>query len=92
MAEAITSSVIPFELESENQKDKIKEITDKLEAGIKDLFSSERYMEYLQTMSKFHNYSFNNTLLIMFQKPDASAIAGYNAWKDKFQRYGFPLW
>ena len=86
MAEAITSSVIPFELESENQKDKIKEITDKLEAGIKDLFSSERYMEYLQTMSKFHNYSFNNTLLIMFQKPDASAIAGYNAWKDKFHR------
>ena len=86
MAEAITSSVIPFELESENQKDKIKEITDKLEAGIKDLFNSEKYMEYLQTMSKFHNYSFNNTLLIMFQKPDASAIAGYNAWKDKFHR------
>ena len=86
MAEATTSSVIPFELESENQKDRIKEITDKLEAGIKDLFSSEKYMEYLQTMSKFHNYSFNNTLLIMFQKPDASAIAGYNAWKDKFHR------
>ena len=87
MAEAITSSVIPFELESENQKDKIKEITDKLEAGIKDLFSSEKYMEYLQTMSKFHNYSFNNTLLIMFQKPDASAIAGYDAWKKKFHRH-----
>ena len=87
MTEAITSSVIPFELESENQKDKIKEITDKLEAGIKDLFSSEKYMEYLQTMSKFHNYSFNNTLLIMFQKPDASAIAGYDAWKKKFHRH-----
>ena len=86
MAEASKSSVIPFELESESQKDKIKEITDKLEAGIKDLFNSEKYMEYLQTMSKFHNYSFNNTLLIMFQKPDASAIAGYDAWKKKFHR------
>ena len=52
MAEAITSSVIPFELESENQKDKIKEITDKLEAGIKDLFNSEKYMEYLQHRTK----------------------------------------
>lgn len=86
MAETMTSSVTPIELVSENQKDKIKEITDKLEAGIKDLFSSEKYIEYLQTMSKFHNYSFNNTLLIMFQKPDASAIAGYNAWRDKFNR------
>ncbi len=64
----------------------VKELTDKLEKGIKDLFESDRYKEYLKTMSKFHNYSFNNVLLIAMQRPDASLIAGYNAWKNGHQR------
>ena len=64
----------------------VKEITDKLEAGLKELFESEKYKSYLSTMSKFHNYSFNNTLLIAMQKPDASLIAGFNAWKNNFGR------
>lgn len=64
----------------------VKELTDKLEKGIKDLFESNRYKEYLNTMSKFHNYSFNNVLLIAMQKPDASLIAGYNAWKNIHHR------
>ena len=66
--------------------EKLKEITDRLEQGITELFDSERYKEYLQVMSKFHNYSFNNTLLIAMQKPDASLIAGFNAWKNNFGR------
>ena len=57
-----------------------------MEQGITELFDSERYKEYLQVMSKFHNYSFNNTLLIAMQKPDASLIAGFNAWKNNFGR------
>lgn len=64
----------------------VKDLTDKLEKGIKDLFESNRYKEYLKTMSKFHNYSFNNVLLIAMQKPDASLIAGYNAWKNIHHR------
>lgn len=59
----------------------MKEITDRLEQGITELFDSERYREYLRVMSKFHNYSFNNTLLIAMQKPDASLVAGFSAWK-----------
>ena len=57
-----------------------------MEQGITELFDSERYKEYLRVMSKFHNYSFNNTLLIAMQKPDASLIAGFTAWKNQFQR------
>lgn len=87
MPEKAIPSVIPFEIEGETQKDRIKFITDKLEQGIKDLFNSDRYREYLATMSKFHDYSLNNTLLILFQKPDASRVAGFNAWKQKFHRY-----
>jgi len=64
----------------------IREITDKLEQGIRELFESERYKEYLTTMSKFYNYSFNNTLLIAMQKPDATLIAGYTAWQRNFER------
>ena len=78
--------VIPIVLTSEKPAEKLKEITDRLEQGIKELFDSERYKEYLRVMSKFHNYSFNNTLLIAMQKPDASLIAGFNAWKNNFQR------
>ena len=64
----------------------MKEITDRLEQGITELFDSERYKEYLKVMSRFHNYSFNNTLLIAMQKPDASLVAGFTAWKNNFQR------
>lgn len=67
-------------------KDKVKEITDKLENGIKELFEGEKFKEYLDTMSKFHNYSFNNTMLIAMQKPDATLVAGFNSWKNKFER------
>ena len=56
---------------------KMKEIMERLEQGVKEIFTSEMYMEYLKTMSQFHNYSFNNTLLIHLQKPDASLVAGY---------------
>lgn len=62
---------------------KLREITDRLEQGIADLFNSERFKEYLNVMSKFHNYSFNNTVLIALQKPDASLVMGFNAWKGK---------
>ncbi len=72
--------------EGKRTSDKVKEITDRLEQGIKELFDSERYKEYLRVMSKFHNYSFNNTLLIAMQKPDASLIAGFNTWKNNFGR------
>lgn len=65
----------------------VKEITDKLEQGIKDLFESERFKEYLQTMSKFYNYSVNNTLLISMQKPDATLVAGYTSWQRNFDRH-----
>ena len=78
--------VNPIMLSGENSADRLKEITDRLEQGIKELFESERYKEYLRVMSKFYNYSFNNTMLIAMQKPDASYVAGFNAWKNNFQR------
>lgn len=65
-----------------SRSQQIKEITDKLEKGIKDLFDSEAYKNYLKTMSKFTSYSVNNTLLIAMQKPDATAVAGYGTWKQ----------
>lgn len=65
----------------------VREITDKLEQGIQELFESERYKEYLNTMSKFYRYSFNNTLLIAMQKPEATLIAGYTAWQRNFDRH-----
>ena len=64
----------------------VKDITDLLEAGIQDLFSSEKYMTWLRTMSKFHDYSLNNTLLITLQKPEATLVAGYTAWQKQFGR------
>ncbi len=76
-------SIVPT---ADISKDRMKEITDRLEQGIAELFDSERYREYLRVMSKFHNYSLNNTLLIAMQKPDATHIAGYNAWKNNFGR------
>ena len=68
------------------QYQKVKEITDQLEQGIQDLFESEKYMSWLRTMSRFHDYSLNNTLLIAFQRPDATLVAGYTAWQKQFGR------
>ena len=74
---------------AENQissKDRLKEITDSIESGIKDLFDSDKYKQYLTTMSRFHKYSVNNTMLIYLQKPNATLVAGFNKWKDQFER------
>ena len=71
---------------NETRGKKVKSILKKLEEGVKDLFTSEKYKQYLYTMSKFHHYSFNNTILIAMQKPDATLVAGYSAWKQKFHR------
>lgn len=68
------------------RKNKIDEITEQLEAGIKDLFESEKFKEFLKVMSRFHNYSFQNSMLIAMQCPNATHVAGYNAWKEKFGR------
>ena len=73
--------------DAKTEKQKVKEITDKLEEGLKELFESEKYKSYLTTMSKFHNYSFNNTLLIALQRPDATLVAGYQAWQRNFNRH-----
>ena len=78
--------VIPIVLTSEKPADKLKEITDRLEQGIKELFDCDRYKEYPRVMSKFNNHSFNNTLLIAMQKPDASLVAGFQSWKNNFKR------
>lgn len=67
--------------DKKGHSDKIKELTDKLEAGIKEVFTSDRYREYLSTMNKFHSYSFNNSMLIHMQKPEASYVAGYKTWE-----------
>jgi antirestriction protein ArdC len=67
-------------------KDRLKEITDSIEQGIKDLFQSDKDLEYLRTMSRFHRYSLNNTVLIAMQKPDATLVAGFNKWRDQFGR------
>ncbi|MBD5469897.1 MAG: hypothetical protein HDR19_01905 [Lachnospiraceae bacterium] len=72
--------------DNDNVNNKVKEITDRLEQGIGELFESQQYKDYLTTMSKFHSYSFNNIVLIFSQKPNASLIAGYNAWKTEHQR------
>lgn len=78
----------PMKLADERtEKQKVQEITDKLEEGLKELFESEKYKAYLSTMSKFHNYSFNNTLLIAMQKPEATLVAGYKAWQKNFERH-----
>lgn len=74
------------EYEKKTDKERVAEITDKLENGIKDLVNGDNFKKYLATMSKFHNYSFNNTMLIAMQKPDASLVAGFNTWKNKFER------
>lgn len=73
--------------EKQNPKERLKQITDSIETGIKELFESDKYKSYLQTMSRFHKYSFNNTMLIAMQKPDATLVAGFNKWRDGFSRH-----
>lgn len=68
-------------------RERLREITDGIEQGIKELFESEKYMRYLSVMSRFHRYSVNNAMLIYMQKPDATLVAGYNKWKDQFERH-----
>ena len=68
-------------------RERLREITDGIEQSIKELFESEKYMRYLSVMSRFHRYSVNNTMLIYMQKPDATLVAGYNKWKDQFERH-----
>ena len=72
--------------DGKTQKERIKEITEQLEAGVTAVFESDAYKAYLKCMSKFHNYSLNNTLLIALQRPDASLVAGYQAWKKDHGR------
>jgi antirestriction protein ArdC len=80
------TTTVPIVLTTDNPREKLKEITDKLEAGIKGIFESDQYKTYLNTLSKFHSYSFNNCMLIAMQKPDATHVAGYNSWRDNFKR------
>ena len=72
--------------EKQSNKDRLKEITDSIEKGIQELFQSDKYRQYLRTMSRFHKYSVNNTMLIYMQKPDATVVAGFNKWRDQFGR------
>ena len=73
--------------EKPTNRERLREITEGIEQGIKKLFESEKYMRYLSVMSRFHRYSVNNTMLIYMQKPDATLVAGYNKWKNQFERH-----
>ena len=73
--------------ENQTNKERLKEITDGIEQGIKELFESDRYRQYLSVMSRFHRYSVNNTMLIYMQRPDASLVAGFQKWKNQFGRH-----
>ena len=72
--------------ERKDKNEKIQELTEKLQTGIQELYDSDKYRDYLRTMAKFHHYSFNNSLLIWAQRPDATAVAGYRTWQTKFER------
>ena len=72
--------------EKQINKDRMREIVDSIENGIKELFESDKYRKYLATMSRFHRYSVNNTMLIYMQRPDATHVAGFNKWRDQFGR------
>ena len=72
--------------EKQTNKERLKDITDSIETGIKELFESDRYRQYLATMSRFHRYSVNTTMLIYMQRPDATHVAGFNKWRDQFGR------
>ena len=72
--------------EKQTSKERLKDITDSIEKGIQELFQSDKYAQYLRTMSRFHKYSVNNTMLIYMQRPDATLVAGFNKWRDQFER------
>ena len=74
------------ENEKQTNKERLKDITESIEKGIEQLFQSDKYAAYLRTMSRFHRYSMNNTMLIYMQKPDATLVAGFNKWRDQFER------
>ena len=78
---------VKFMADKPTNRERLQEITAGIEQGIKELFESEKYMRYLSVMSKFHRYSVNNTMLIYMQKPDATLVAGYNKWKNQFERH-----
>jgi antirestriction protein ArdC len=86
MDDATTGAAAPIELAAKSTKDRLKEITDRLEAGIKGIFESDKYKAYLDTLSKFHSYSANNCMLIVMQMPAATRVAGFNSWRDNFKR------
>lgn len=73
--------------QTQSNKERLKEITDSIEQGIQELFDSEKYRQYLSIMSRFHNYSVNNTMLIYMQRPDATLVAGFQKWKNQFERH-----
>ena len=72
--------------EKQTNKERLKDITDSIEKGIQELFQSDKYAQYLRTMSRFHKYSVNNQMLIYMQRPDATLVAGFNKWRDQFER------
>ena len=74
------------EPQKQTNKARLKEITDSIEKGIKELFESDKYKQYLTTMSRFHHYSVNNQMLIYMQMPNATHVAGFNKWRDQFER------
>ncbi|MDR1821170.1 MAG: ssDNA-binding domain-containing protein [Oscillospiraceae bacterium] len=80
------TTTTPIALTADNPRDRLREITDKLEQGVRDIFDSERYKECLNTLSKFHDYSLNNNLLIAMQRPGATYVAGFRAWQSNFKR------
>ena len=78
---------VKFMADKPTNRERLQEITAGIEQGIKELFESEKYMRYLSVMSKFHRYSVNNTMLIYMQRPDATLVAGFNKWKNQFERH-----
>ena len=91
MAENKRNAAIPEKAEApqtekKTNKQHLKDITDSIENGIKELFESDKYKQYLQTMSRFHRYSVNNQMLIYMQNPKATLVAGFNKWRDQFSR------
>ena len=78
---------VKFMADKPTNRERLQQITAGIEQGIKELFESEKYMRYLSVMSRFHRYSVNNTILIYMQKPDATLVAGYNKWKNQFERH-----
>ncbi len=84
------SSIVPIEVTGTNKREKIKCITDRLEEGVRAVFSSDEYREYLDFLSRFHDYSFSNCILIKMQLPSASLVAGYGDWLKKHHRYVRP--